>query len=187
MLYDKGFRTILPEQIYQYMNGDAAFPAKFFMLSFDDAHVEQFTIASPILDKYGFKGVFFIPSNYIAKKNYLDAAQIKKLSDQGHMIAGHGFDHRNITTISGNEWERQISKPLLSLEKITGKPVNCFAYPVGAWNETAIVELKKRGIKMAFQLMTRQSKNEPLFTIRRLMISGLWTPVELERRLAAVF
>jgi peptidoglycan/xylan/chitin deacetylase (PgdA/CDA1 family) len=103
------------------------------------------------------------------------------------MIAGHGFDHRNITTISGNEWERQISKPLLSLEKITEKPVNCFAYPFGAWNETAIVELKKRGIKMAFQLMTRQSKNEPLFTIRRLMISGLWTPVELERRLAAVF
>jgi peptidoglycan/xylan/chitin deacetylase (PgdA/CDA1 family) len=53
------------------------------MLSFDDAHVEQFTIASPILDKYGFKAVFFIPSNYIAKKKLLGRCTNKKIVGPG--------------------------------------------------------------------------------------------------------
>lgn len=186
MLYDWGFSTILPEQMYQYMNGDAVFPAKFFIQALTMCVWSNLQLLPLFLINMASKQFFYSIKLY-RKKNYLDAAQIKILSDQGHMIAVHGFDHRNITTISGNEWERRISKPLLLLEKITGKPENCFAYPFGAWNETAIAELKKRGIKMAFQLMTGQSKNEPLFTIRRLMISGLWTPVELERRLAAVF
>jgi len=61
------------------------------------------------------------------------------------------------------------------LEKITGKPVYYFAYPNGNWNQQAIDTLRIYGYKAAFQLTGKQSKREPLFTIRRMMVSGNWS------------
>ena len=81
----------------------------------------------------------------------------------------------------------QIDKPKLLLEKITGKPVIYFAYPYGTWSENAIHELDRRGIKAAYQLLDLQSNQEPLFTIRRLMVSGSWTPQQLQHKMKYFF
>jgi len=187
MLHDSDYHTILPDQLYQYLITGAALPPKSIMLNFDDTHEEHFSIAAPVLKRYGFKAVFFTMTICIGKKDFMTAAQIKILSDSGHIIGCHTRDHPNITTLKRKEWEQQIDKPRLLLEKITGKAVNFFAYPYGAWNDTVITELKKRGIKAAFQLTGRQSKKEPLFSIRRLMVSGSWSGTELQRHMKASF
>jgi peptidoglycan/xylan/chitin deacetylase (PgdA/CDA1 family) len=187
MFSDSGYHTILPDQLYHYVNTGATLPAKPILLSFDDTHAEDFSIVAPILARYGYKGVFFTMTVCIGKNGFMSAAEIKTLSDSGHIIGGHTWNHPNITTVKGKEWEQQIDKPKLLLEKITGKTVNYFAYPYGAWNDAAIMELKKRGINAAFQLTGKQSEKEPLFTIRRLMISGSWTGVELLKRMEKIF
>ena len=110
-------------------------------------------------------------------------AQIKQLSDSGHTIGGHTWDHPDLRKLDGKEWDYQLNKPKDQLEQITGKSINCFAYPYGAWNETAISELKVRGVSIAFQLSNRQSETEPLYTIRRLMVAGNWTPDALDKKI----
>ncbi len=187
MLYNSGYHTVLPDQLNQYLTTGTALPTKPVLLSFDDTHEEHFSIVVPILNRYRFKAVFFPMTVSIGKKNYMTAAQIKTLSDSGHAIGCHTWNHPSITTLKGKEWEQQIDKPKLLLEKITGKPVKYFAYPYGAWNDTAIMELKKRGIKAAFQLTGKQSEKEPLFTIRRLMVSGSWSGAQLQRHMKATF
>ena len=186
-LYDSGCHTILPDQLYQYLTAGTALPTKPILLSFDDTHEEHFSIAARILGRYGFKAVFFPMTVPIGKKGFMTTAQIKTLSDSGHSIGGHTWNHPDITTLKGKEWEQQIDKPKLLLERITGKAVNYFAYPYGVWNGSAIIELKKRGIKAAFQLTDKQSEKEPLFTIRRLMVSGNWSGTELQRHMKASF
>ena len=42
---------------------------KVVILTFDDGWQSQYKNAKPILDKYGFKGTFFIVCNYIEKDN----------------------------------------------------------------------------------------------------------------------
>ncbi len=39
--------------------------AKLIILAFDDSSRTQFTLAKPILDKYGFKGSFFTVCTYV--------------------------------------------------------------------------------------------------------------------------
>jgi peptidoglycan/xylan/chitin deacetylase (PgdA/CDA1 family) len=187
MLHDSGYQSILPDHLYQYLTTGTAIPAKSIMISFDDTHEEHFSIAAPVLKRYGFKAVFFPMTVCIGKKNFMTTAQIKILSDNGHVIGGHTWNHPKITTLKGKEWEQQIDKPKLLLEKITGKPVNYFAYPYGTWNDVSILELKKRGIKAAFQLTGKRSEKESLFTIRRLMISGSWSGLELQSNMKATF
>jgi peptidoglycan/xylan/chitin deacetylase (PgdA/CDA1 family) len=186
-LYKNNFYTVSPDQLYQHLTFGTALPSNPIMISFDDSHEEHFSIAKPILDKYGFKGVFFLMTICINKPNYLTESQIKQLSDEGHSICNHTWDHQKITLIEGELWEQEIDKPKLLLEKITGKPVEYFAYPYGIWDSIAIDSLKKSGIKLAFQLSRRMSKTNPNYTIRRLMVSGLWPPAELEKQIEKIF
>jgi peptidoglycan/xylan/chitin deacetylase (PgdA/CDA1 family) len=59
------------------------------MITFDDTRGEQFSIGANEMDKYGFKGVFFVMTVSINRPNYLTKDQIKKLSNTGHVIAAH--------------------------------------------------------------------------------------------------
>jgi peptidoglycan/xylan/chitin deacetylase (PgdA/CDA1 family) len=113
--------------------------------------------------------------------------QIKLLSDSGHVIANHTWNHPNLNKSSGIDWDRQITKPNLVLEKITGRKVEYFAYPHGEKNDSVIQELKKREIKLAFQLTKRQNEKEPMYTVRRLLITGNMSPSMLSKRMQGAF
>lgn len=187
MLHDSGYHTILPDQLYNYLTKQTALPSKPIMLSFDDSHEEHFSIAAKEMEKYGFRGVFFVMTIAIDKPNYLSRQEINTLASNGHVIACHTYDHPLMTRLKGDDWDREIDKPRKLLEDITGKPVNYFAYPYGAWNEQTVEEVKKSGIKAAFQLSEQQSSKDPLFTIRRIMVSDTWSTVKLSREIHVAF
>jgi hypothetical protein len=48
-------------------SGSSSFGNKFVVINFDDGYKNQFTAATPILDKYGFKASFFIVCNFVGK------------------------------------------------------------------------------------------------------------------------
>ncbi|MGZ5134145.1 MAG: polysaccharide deacetylase family protein [Flavitalea sp.] len=187
MLSDSGYHTILPGELSEHLVIGATLPPKPIMITFDDTHLEHYTMAAPVLRHFGFRGVFFMMAVVIGKQGYMTTAQIKLLADSGHTIGGHTWDHRDLGKIDRTEWDYQISKPKHQLEQITGKPVLYFAYPYGAWSDGAMVELKKRGIIAAFQLSKKQSEKEPMYTIRRLMVVGNWTPDALYKKIESSF
>jgi peptidoglycan/xylan/chitin deacetylase (PgdA/CDA1 family) len=191
MLADSGYHSILPDQLYAYLNTGAALPSKPIMFTFDDTDMDQFTVAAPTLKKYGFKAVYFIMTVSIGRKgkfvDYMTKEQIKELSDNGNVIGSHTYDHKNFKKYTGKDWEEQLDKPTKKLEEITGKKMTEFAYPFGLWNAQGIPELKKRGFKMAFALSTKRDENEPLFTIRRIIASGYWSPKTLSNSIKNSF
>lgn len=191
MLADSGYHTILPDQLYAYLNEGAKLPSKPIMLTFDDTDLDQFTIVNPTLKKLGYKAVYFIMTVSIGKKgkfvDYMSSDQIKQLSDEGNVIGSHTYDHKNFKKYAGKDWEEQLDKPTKKLEEITGKKMTNFAYPFGLWNAEGIPELKKRGFKMAFQLSTKRDEKDPLFTIRRIIASGYWSPKTLSNSIKNSF
>lgn len=191
MLADSGYNTILPDQLYAYLNTGAALPNKPIMLTFDDTDLDQFTIVNPTLKKLGYKAVYFIMTVSIGKKgkfvDYMSSDQIKQLADEGNVIGSHTYDHKNFKKYAGKDWEEQLDKPTKRLEDITGKKINYFAYPFGLWNAEGIPELKKRGFKMAFSLADKRDEKDPLFTVRRIIASGYWSPKTLHNSIVKSF
>ncbi|KLT67374.1 polysaccharide deacetylase family protein [Pedobacter sp. BMA] len=191
MLSDSGYHTILPDQLYAYLNTGATLPSKPIMLTFDDTDEDQFTIVRPTLDKLGYKAVYFIMTVSIGRKgkfvDYMSKEQIKQLSDEGNVIGSHTYDHKNFKKYAGKDWEEQLDKPTKKLEEITGKTITEFAYPFGLWNAEGIPELKKRGFRMAYQLSTKRDEKDPLFTIRRIIASGYWSPKTLSNSIKNSF
>jgi peptidoglycan/xylan/chitin deacetylase (PgdA/CDA1 family) len=176
MLYDSGYRTILPDQLYAYLTGKMVFSFKPVMITFDDGTEGQFARGLKTLDKYRFKATFFIMTVSINKPGYLSKAELQSIINQGHVIGNHTWDHHNVKEYSNTDWKKQLDDPAKTLEAITGKPVVYFAYPYGSWTQQAIQELKKRNYKLAFILHTPSGNSQPLFTVRRLMANSSWTP-----------
>ncbi|PRY12294.1 polysaccharide deacetylase [Pontibacter ummariensis] len=187
MLADSGYHTILPADLMAYLTTGAPLPPKPIMLTFDDTNLDQYTAAAPELEKYGFKGVFFVMTVSLGRPRYMSREQVKDLADRGHVIGSHTWDHHNVKKYQGDDWAIQVEKPKQVLEEITGKPVEYFAYPFGLWNKAAIPELKSRGMTAAFQLAASQDAEEPLFTIRRIIASGYWGPDRLYSNMTGSF
>ena len=178
MLADSGYHSILPDQLYDYLVYNKPLPSKPIMFTFDDTDLDQFEVAYPTLKQYGFKAVYFIMTVSIGKKgriSYMNAQQIKELSDNGNVIASHTYDHKNFAKFAEEDWKTQIDEPTKKLEKITGKKVEYFAYPYGVYKASLLPKLKEHGFKAAFILSTKRDENYPLYTIRRIIDPGNYT------------
>lgn len=186
MLRDSGYSTVLPEDIYQHFTSGIPLPQKAVTITFDDGHAQHFSLVAPLLSKYGFKAVFFIPTAFIGKKYYLTKKEIRILADSGHTIGCHTYDHPSLASAK-TDWNKQLDYSRQQLEKITGQQVYYFAYPYGSWTDSAISQLKARHFRAAFQLTGKPSSADALFTLRRLMVSGAWTPDELMQKLKIIF
>jgi hypothetical protein len=96
ILSDSGYHSIVPDQLYEYLVHGTALPSKPVMITFDDTDEEQITIGKTEMDKYGFKGVYFIMNISIGRDHYMTREQIKQLSNEGHVIACHTYDHHRV-------------------------------------------------------------------------------------------
>jgi len=180
-LSDSGYHSILPDQLYDWLAYGKPLPPKPIMISFDDSHADQYNIALPELNKYNFKGVFFIMTVSLGRPGYMNREQVKQLADEGHVIGSHTWNHKNVKIYTEEDWPVQIDKPVKQLETIIGRPINYFAYPFGLWNKEAILKIKQYGFKAAFQLSAHRDENDPLFSIRRIIVPGEWNAATMHQ------
>jgi peptidoglycan/xylan/chitin deacetylase (PgdA/CDA1 family) len=174
-LATNGYTTITPDQLKAYYSEQNPLPQKPILITFDDGRKEHYSIAAGILDQYHFKGVFFIMTVAMGKPNYMNQFEIKTLSESGHTIGCHTWDHHKVTGYDHEDWQKQLFKPKKKLESITHKPVTSFAYPYGVWNLTSANSVKKQGFTTAFIVYGKADNRLPLFTLQRIIVKNSGT------------
>lgn len=120
------------------------------VFTFDDGGKSFYTIIAPILEKFGFKGLFFISTNFIGKKTFLTVEEIKELNLRGHIIGSHAHTHEHLYTLSESqvysEWE--ISIRILS--NILRKKIECASIPNGDISNKGLEIMNSLGIKYIY-------------------------------------
>ncbi|WP_243349923.1 polysaccharide deacetylase family protein [Parabacteroides sp. FAFU027] len=173
ILADSGYHAISPAQLYDYLVYNKSLPTKPVMVTFDDSREEHSAIAAPTLEKYGFRGVFFIMTITYDKENYMTKEQIAQLAKAGHTVGLHTWDHTMVTKYKTEEdWQKEIAQPKEKLEKITGKPVEYIAYPNGVYNHESAEKMSKY-MKLSFSLSTKRDTLLPLQCIRRIIVPDM--------------
>lgn len=170
LLADSGYHAISPAQLYDYLVYNHDLPLKPVMITFDDSRVEHCEIAAPVMEKYGFTGVFFIMTITYNKKNYMTKEQIAGLAKKGNTIGLHSWDHTMVTKYKeAADWQKQLLGPKEKLETIIGQPVECWAYPNGVYDHAGAEELSKH-FKLSFTLFSKRDTIYPLQTVRRIIV-----------------
>lgn len=187
LLHDSGYHTVLPEDLYNYLAFGKPLPAKPVMLTFDDTVLDQYTIGYAEMKKYDFKGVFFIMTISIGKPRYMNRDMLKQLADEGNAVECHTWDHHRVTKYTTADWDKQVTEANATIESITGKKIQYFAYPHGLWKDSSIAPLKERNIKMAFQLSMKRDSLEPLHTVRRMIVPNTWSADGMLKAMKSTF
>jgi peptidoglycan/xylan/chitin deacetylase (PgdA/CDA1 family) len=186
ILADSGYHSISPAQLYDYLVYNKDLPKKPVMITFDDSREEHSAIAAPVMEKVGFRGVFFIMTITYNKKNYMTKEQIAQLAKAGHTIGLHSWDHTMVTKYKeASDWQKQVAEPKEKLEKIVDRAVEYWAYPNGVYDHKGAVELSKY-FKLSFTLYSKRDSIIPLQTIRRIIVPEC-TPLGLLKTMHRTF
>lgn len=105
------------------------------VFTFDDGGTSFYTIIAPILEKYGWRGYFFISTKYIGTNGFLNVEQIKELSRRGHIIGSHSHQHRVLTEMSLSDVKNELKQSKEILSNILGESITMISIPNGCYSK----------------------------------------------------
>jgi hypothetical protein len=120
-------------------------PNKVVILTFGDGYQSQYTYAKPVLDKYGFKGNFFVTCNKVGTINKMTWPQLDQLYEEGNVIGSKTVDYgtkamenKDLNHLSANDLEFEVGQ---SKQCFTNNGINTsyFAVPMNIANNNATV------------------------------------------------
>lgn len=127
------------------------------LFTFDDGRESNYTVAAPLLESFGARGVFFIVPTFAectgdeALKFYrsrinpdsrpgdeawedwkpMNPHQIAELAARGHAIGNHTLTHQRLVGLPPEALEREIGDSARLLTSWTKQPVDAFAWTFG--------------------------------------------------------
>jgi peptidoglycan/xylan/chitin deacetylase (PgdA/CDA1 family) len=139
-------RVVPLGEVVAALAGRRPLPERTVVLTFDDGFRDFYTTAVPVLRRLRLPATVFLPSGYCGKSNdwpsqpcwvkreaLLDWKQVTELVQDGFKIGAHGINHSDLTTLSLEEAEQEISGSRAQIEEHTSCSVEFFAYPYGRW------------------------------------------------------
>jgi hypothetical protein len=120
-------------------------PNKVVILTFGDGYQSQYTYAKPVLDKYGFKGNFFVTCNKVGTINKMTWPELDQLYKEGNVIGSKTVDYgtkamenKDLNHLSASKLEFEVGQ---SKQCFTNNGINTsyFAVPMNIANNNATV------------------------------------------------
>ena len=115
---------------------------KAVILDFYDNDIGQFTYAKPILDKYGFKGTFFIVCNWASSHNpeRMTWQEINQLYREGHDIESHTMTHKLLDGLSATALDYEVGQSKQCIHDHLGIYPTVFSPPHDrGWDNATVI------------------------------------------------
>lgn len=179
------------EDIADFVVNKKSLPSRAVAVTFDDGYSDFGENALPILRKYGVPVTLFACAGEINTKDLgsnlslLTAGEIAELSQDPLVTMGsHGLTHRKLTRLSPQTAKNEIASSRVLLEKMTGRPVDFFAYPKGSFNSLIMDYTEKSGYRAAFTAIQRLvDRNCGFYGIPRVQIDRSTSFFEFKAKL----
>lgn len=182
-LAKNGYTPITLDTLYGIFNKQTTVPGRPIVLTFDDGYIDFYSTAFPILRRFNFHAVEFIPTGLIGGSYYMSWNQIKEIQSSGLVnFEAHTVNHVNLPSLSYNNALKQMVDSKNILQGQTGYPVNFIAYPYGTSNSSVQAAAKKAGFVGGLGTWFGKASG-PGINMPRIKVSGFWSIKEFASRL----
>lgn len=177
-----GWHAVTLNQVAAYWaRGTSLGTSKPVVITFDNGYASHYLNALPVLKDLGWVGVENLPVTGLPPSDGgLSETQVK-----GLIAGGWELDSQGLTsaTLTGGDPARLVSdltSARQSLRTRFGVPVNWFAYPSGAYDDTVVAAVRTAGYVGATTLSPGWAgPQEDRFRLPRLVVVGGTTPSQL--------
>jgi peptidoglycan/xylan/chitin deacetylase (PgdA/CDA1 family) len=131
--------------------GDAWVGPRPVFLTFDDGEASALTIVADLIESYGWRGHFFITTDFIGQPGFLNRGEIAELDRRGHLIGSHSCSHPvPMSRCSPAQLEHEWRDSAALLADITGAPVRVASVPGGYYSRVVAETAMDAGIRILF-------------------------------------
>jgi peptidoglycan/xylan/chitin deacetylase (PgdA/CDA1 family) len=184
LLVRLGFRVVPLEEMVEALR-DGRVPRRAVALTFDDGHLDNRTLAYPLLVRFGLPATFFIVSrrsgNDWSRSAPLDGRPLLRVDQLRELaplvtIGAHTRTHPALTSLSLESAKEEIAGSRADLEEALGVPVTFFAYPYGLFDPGVRSLAEEAGFLAACSVISgRNTPATDRFALRRLEIDGTYS------------
>lgn len=179
-LASRGYTAVTLDELATYRTGAVA--VKPLVVTFDDGWVSDWSIATPILQRFGWKAEFFVTTGWVGKPGFLTWENLQCVRQAGMGIQSHAVTHPDLTLLSSAEIRSELCVSKSTLEKHLGTTVSFFALPGGSGRLAEVADLARetgyRGVctsRVGLNPLTR-----PPFCLHRIPVTHTTTMSQLE-------
>lgn len=151
------------------------------VLTFDDGWGSDWKIATPILQRFGWKAEFFVTTEWIGQPGFMTWTEVREAARVGMGIQSHSLSHPDLEQVSLARLHHELVTSKIVLEEQVGQPVDFFALPGGSGRHPEIVasarEIGYRGVCTSLVGLNSLAKNP--FCWKRIPIVNSTTLSEL--------
>lgn len=144
-LADNGHTPIDFYTLSRIITNHQPLPPKPVILTFDDGYLDNYEIAYPILQQFGFVGTFFIPTEFIDtnRAGYMTWPMIEEMAANGHRFEPHSRTHPDLRARNNDYLIWEILGPQETLAYHIGYTPRYFSYPSGRYDEDVLLMLQR--------------------------------------------
>ena len=139
------------------------------LLTFDDGGASAHSLIADMLETRGWRGHFFVTTDYISRPGFLSPDEIRALRKRGHIVGSHSCSHPpRMAKCGPAELDREWRESVATLTNILGEPVEVASVPGGYFSRAVARSAAQAGIRVLFN-------SEPTtgtFTVEGCMVVG---------------
>ena len=149
-------------------------------VTFDDGFRVLMSYCLEVLEKFGIKASFYIPTGFVELSGFPEMASrfslrahyynlplepmcpedLKLLVDMGHDVGSHGVSHTSLSTMSQPMVERELRISRSMIAKWTGKEVETFAYPNSQIGDPISLWVQQAGYRLGLTARRGAVRND---------------------------
>jgi peptidoglycan/xylan/chitin deacetylase (PgdA/CDA1 family) len=154
------------------------------IITFDDGHVSDATIALPELISHGLRAVFFICAGRIGTPQYLDRAALEDILAAGMEIGTHGTEHRDWRKLDDNSLDYELAGSRRRIEDVCARSVTKAAIPFGSYDRRVLKRLRQEKFETVYTSDGGLAKSEAWLK-PRCTIDSTWQKADMQQVLSA--
>jgi peptidoglycan/xylan/chitin deacetylase (PgdA/CDA1 family) len=177
-----GWHAVTLNQVAAYWaRGTSLGSGKPIVITFDNGYASHYLNALPVLKNLGWVGVENLPVTGLSPSDGgLSDTQVKGLIAGGWELDTQGLTSATLTGGDPARLVADLSGARQTLRTRYGVPVNWFAYPTGAYDDTVVAAVRTAGFVGATTLSPGWAgPQEDRFRLPRLAVVGGTTPSQL--------